>query len=87
MQADLPTPGVQNLTEAATLAETPEEAPQPEAAPDSTTPVVKEVGKASTDGMSAAKRRQWQNIALASGAVIVATVAMILVSRNNGHKK
>jgi hypothetical protein len=73
------------LGEASTLAETPQETPQTEAAPN--TSAVKEVGKASTDGMSAAKKRQWQNIALASGAVVVATVAMILVSRNNGHSK
>ncbi len=43
------------------------------------------VGQASTEGMSAAKKRQWTNIALAVGAVAVAVTALILVSNNSGH--
>ncbi len=45
------------------------------------------VGKASDDGTRAAKRQQWQNIAIAAAAVAVAVTALILVSRNNGHHK
>ena len=44
------------------------------------------VGKASTEGMSAAKKRQWTNIAIAACAVAVAVTALILVSSNDGRK-
>lgn len=44
------------------------------------------VGKASTDGMTAAKKKQWTNIAIAACAVAVAVTALILVSSNDGHK-
>lgn len=44
------------------------------------------VGKASTEGMSAAKKRQWTNVAIAVCAVAVAVTALILVSSNDGHK-
>lgn len=54
-----------------------------EAQPDEGT----EVGQAANEGTSAAKKRQWQNIALAVGAVAVAVTALILVSSNNGHSK
>lgn len=43
------------------------------------------VGQAAGDGVNAAKKRQWQNIALAVGAVAVAVTALILVSANEGH--
>jgi hypothetical protein len=43
------------------------------------------VGQAANEGMSAAKRKQWQNIALAAGAVAVAVTALILVASNDGH--
>jgi len=49
---------------------------------------VKYVSKDSTsEKASAAKREKWMYIGLAIGTVIVATVALILVSNNNGHKK
>lgn len=46
-----------------------------------------EVGQAASDGSNAAKKRQWQNIALAVGAVALAVTALILVANNNGHHK
>ena len=45
----------------------------------------KEVGKASSDGMKTARRKQWQNIGIAIGAVAVAVTALVLVSSNAGH--
>lgn len=53
---------------------------------DSSEPKGKEVGKAATDGSNSAKRKQWQNIGLAIGAVAVAVTALILVSNNQGHE-
>lgn len=47
----------------------------------------KEVKKASPDAKRAANTRKWTNIALAVGAVIVAAIAMIVVSKNKGHHK
>ena len=44
-----------------------------------------QVGVAANEGMSAAKKKQWQNIALAVGAVAVAVTALILVASNDGH--
>jgi hypothetical protein len=52
---------------------------------DDSTPQGKPVGKASEDGAKQAKRKMWGNIALAVSAVIVAVVALIVVSNNNGH--
>jgi hypothetical protein len=50
-------------------------------------PVVAEVGKASSDGAAeAARRRTWQRVGIAVAAVVVATVALILVSKSPGHK-
>lgn len=43
------------------------------------------VGSAANEGTNAAKKRHWQNIALAAGAVAVAVTALILVANNNGH--
>lgn len=55
--------------------------PKTEELPDS-----KYVGKASEESSRTATRERWQNIALAVGAVAVATVALILVANNKGHK-
>ena len=44
------------------------------------------VGQAANEGISAAKKKRWQNIALAVGAVAVAVTALILVANNDGHK-
>lgn len=49
-------------------------------------PDSKYVGQASDDGVKAARKEQWQNIALAVGAIAVATVAIVLVANNKGHK-
>jgi hypothetical protein len=67
-----------------------------EATTDETTPLAdadvqpasqeSEVGVGNDDAAKAAKRRQWGNIALAVGAVVVATVALLLVANNQGHK-
>ncbi len=43
------------------------------------------VGQAANEGFSAAKKKHWQNIALAVGAVAVAVTALILVASNDGH--
>ena len=43
------------------------------------------VGQAANEGASAAKKKQWQNIALAAGAVAVAVTALILVASNDVH--
>lgn len=43
------------------------------------------VGQAANEGANAAKRKQWQNIALAAGAVAIAVTALILVASNDGH--
>jgi hypothetical protein len=43
------------------------------------------VGAAANEGSNTAKKKQWQNIALAAGAVAVAVTALILVSTNDGH--
>lgn len=56
--------------------------PTPELPPP---PTDKEVGKASADAANAAKWKNWQSIALAAGAVTVATVALILVANHQGH--
>ncbi len=45
------------------------------------------VGQASNEGMSAAKKKQWTNIAIAVCAVAVAVTALILVASNDGHKQ
>lgn len=43
------------------------------------------VGQASDEGARTAKRKQWQNIAIAAGAVAVAVTALVLVASNDGH--
>ncbi len=43
------------------------------------------VGAAASEGSNTAKKKQWQNVALAAGAVAVAVTALILVSTNDGH--
>src|SRR5690349_9759136 len=40
------------------------------------------VGEGSHEGVRAAKAKQWQNIALAVGAVAVAVTALVLVAKN-----
>ena len=43
------------------------------------------VGQAANEGSNAARKKQWQNIALATGAVALAVTALILVANNDGH--
>jgi hypothetical protein len=43
------------------------------------------VGQAAHEGANDAKKRRWQNIALATGAVAAAVTALILVANNDGH--
>jgi hypothetical protein len=72
-----------------------EPAPAPQPAADTaepedeqeTLPEGTEVSKGEPEAHKAAKRRQWQNIALAVGAIAVAIVAIILASKNTGHSK
>ncbi|MES2345344.1 MAG: hypothetical protein V4494_05360 [Chlamydiota bacterium] len=59
-------------------------APAIETTTDETRPP-REVGAASTDAAEAAKKRKWQNIAIAGAAVIVAATAIYLASTNGGH--
>lgn len=56
-------------------------------AADEGTPEGTAVGQASTEGSKAAKKKMWQNIGLAVGAVAVAVTALILVADNDGHRK
>lgn len=44
------------------------------------------VSKGSGDPERNAKRRMWQNIIIATSAVVVAVTALVLVSSNQGHK-
>ncbi len=48
-------------------------------------PEIKQVGKASTDGMSAAKLRQIQNICLAAGVIAIAVTTLVLVNNHHSH--
>ena len=67
--------------------DSPEMSTVPESYPDEEeeegTPVV---GQAANEGSKAAKRRHWQNIALATAAVVVAVTALVLVANNDGHR-
>lgn len=45
------------------------------------------VGQAASEGSKTAKRKQWQNIALAAVAVAVVVTALILIANNDGHRK
>lgn len=49
-------------------------------------PVGREVTKKENDPRNVARKRMWQNIALAAVAITVAIVAIILASKNNGHR-
>jgi hypothetical protein len=44
------------------------------------------VGQASNEGTRAAKKKRWQNYAIAAGAVAIAVTALILVANNDGHE-
>ena len=51
-------------------------------------PAGKEVSKnENNERKKAARRRMWQNIGLAVGAIAVAVTCIVLASRNNGHGK
>lgn len=43
------------------------------------------VGQAASEGSNAAKRKRWQNIAIAAGAIAIAVTALILIASNDGH--
>jgi len=49
-------------------------------------PEEKQVPEVPEETKKAQKNGNWQNIALAVGAVAVAAVALILVGTNKGHK-
>lgn len=44
------------------------------------------VGRASDEAARAARNRQWQNVFIAVGAVVIAVTALILVHNNSGHR-
>lgn len=73
-------------TIAATEIEEVEELPDDPDALDTEEEEVAEVGRASAEG-SNASNKTWQRVAIAGAAVVVATVAIILVSLNEGHHK
>jgi hypothetical protein len=60
----------------------PQEAETPKEIPWSSSP--KEVGRASNEGVKAAKTRNWQNWLFAGTSVAIAVVALILLS-DSGH--
>ncbi len=47
-------------------------------------PVV-EVGRASSESADAISRQRWQRVAIAAGAVAIATIALILVGQHKGR--
>ncbi len=63
--------------QATELVQTPSEPKEVKAAP-------KEVGKASNEGVRAAKRRDWQNWLFAGTSVAIAIAALLLL-RDSGH--
>jgi hypothetical protein len=50
-------------------------------------PEVKQVGKAASEGMSAATLKQIQNISLAAGIVAIAVTILVLVNNHHSHHK
>lgn len=58
----------------------------PDQTDDEDLPSGKEVSTKDPGDNGAARRRTWQNFLLAAGAIAVAVVAIVLASRNNGHK-
>jgi hypothetical protein len=48
-------------------------------------PQAKQVGKATSEEASAAKKTDWGSIIIAAGTVTIATIALILVSRDHHH--
>jgi hypothetical protein len=73
-------PQTEEQTEEQTDEQTEESQPE-DTQYDEGTPVSQE----STDNNRSAKRKRWQNIALAVGAVAIAITALILVANNDGH--
>lgn len=43
------------------------------------------VGQAASEGSNTARRKRWQNIAIAAAAIAIAVTALILVANNDGH--
>lgn len=78
------------IPEAATPATAPPAEPSSQA-PLATDPEMEDegtpVGQASTEGTKTAKKKMWQNTALAVVSVAIAVTALILVSKNEGHSK
>jgi hypothetical protein len=96
--ADQSSDAVEETQPEETTEETPPQEPQETApsAQESTTPEAMPpdedeeegtlVGQAANEGSRTAKSKQWQNIALATAAVVVAITALILVADNDGHR-
>ncbi len=76
----------QDSTTPQTLPTSPDESTTPEAIPSDNEDEGTPVGQAASEGSKAAKRKQWQNIALATTAVVVAVTALILIANNDGHR-
>jgi hypothetical protein len=45
-----------------------------------------QVGAAAAEGATQSSESAWKNIALAAGAIAVATIAILVVSRHEGHR-
>lgn len=83
-----PQPPNQDSTTPLTPDTPPSESTTPEAMPsDNEENEGTPVGQAASEGSKTAKRKQWQNIALATAAVAVAVTALILIANNDGHHR
>ena len=74
-----------NKVEASTPGPAVADAIDSDADEDYSAPKGKEVSQADDTSKKSARRHMWINIGLAVTAVIVAVVALVLVSNNNGH--
>jgi hypothetical protein len=70
--------------EATTSSEAPI-APEPTVENAEVTPAVKEVSSSKNSDRNEKRMRWYRGVGLALGAIAVATVAIILASKNNGH--
>jgi hypothetical protein len=63
-----------------------QESTTPEAIPSDDEDEGTPVGQAASEGSNAARKKQWQNIAIATVAVAVAVTALILIASNDGRR-
>jgi hypothetical protein len=63
-----------------------QESTTPEATPSDDEDEGTPVGQAASEGSNAVRKKQWQNIALATVAVALAVTALILIANNDGRR-